>query len=50
LTETKRFGDHTVTFISEYKNRVTKRRKWTQWQCLCLLVTLSFCIQCNQGL
>ena len=27
LDTTKRFGDHTVTFISEYKNRVTKRHK-----------------------
>ena len=27
LDTTKRFGDHTVTFISEYKKQVTKRHK-----------------------
>jgi len=26
LDITKRFGDHTVTFISEYKKQVTKKR------------------------
>ena len=36
LDTTKRFGDHTVAFISEYKNRVTKRH---EGDCM-VLVTL----------